>query len=86
MDICRNDPLQNIYVINPDGTKSPIKQEKVADFKKTLGIHDSPKLAVMLTICPTLKAKHVYGYIECKMDISQAILLGQHTNTNFGLT
>ena len=38
-------------------------------------------LAVILTICPTLKAK------QCRMDISQAILLGhgQHTNTNFGL-
>ncbi len=31
-----------IFVTNPDGTKSPIKQEKVADSKKTLGIYDSP--------------------------------------------
>jgi hypothetical protein len=44
-------------------------------------------LAAMLTICPTLKTKHAYGYIdiECRMDISKAISLGQHTNTNFGL-
>ena len=31
-----------MYVTNPEGTKSPIKQEKVTDSKKTLGIHDSP--------------------------------------------
>ena len=31
-----------LFVTNPDGTKSPIKQEKVTDSKKTLGIHDSP--------------------------------------------
>jgi hypothetical protein len=31
-----------MFVTNPDGTKSPIKQEKVTDSKKTLGIHDSP--------------------------------------------
>jgi hypothetical protein len=42
-------------------------------------------LVVMLTIFPRLKTEHAYGYIECRMDISQAILLGQHTNTNFGL-
>jgi hypothetical protein len=29
-------------ITNPDGTKSPIKQEEVTVFKKTLGIHDSP--------------------------------------------
>jgi hypothetical protein len=34
--------LQEMFVTNPDGTKSPIKQEKVTDPKKTLGIHDSP--------------------------------------------
>ncbi len=33
---------QEMFVTNPDGTKSPIKQEKVTDSKKTLGIHDSP--------------------------------------------
>ena len=31
-----------MFVTNQDGTKSPIKQEKVTDSKKTLGIHDSP--------------------------------------------
>jgi hypothetical protein len=31
-----------MFVTDPDVTKSPIKQEKVADSKKTLGIHDSP--------------------------------------------
>ncbi len=31
-----------MFVTNPDGTKSPIKQETVTDSKKTLGIHDSP--------------------------------------------
>jgi hypothetical protein len=34
--------LQEMFVTNPDGTKSPIKQEKVTDSKKMLGIHDSP--------------------------------------------
>jgi len=33
---------REMFVNNPDGTKSPIKQEKVTDSKKTLGIHDSP--------------------------------------------
>ncbi len=28
--------------MNPDGTKSPIKQEKVTESKQTLGIYDSP--------------------------------------------
>jgi hypothetical protein len=31
-----------ILITNPDGTTSPIKQEKVTESKKTLGIHDSP--------------------------------------------
>jgi hypothetical protein len=31
-----------MFITNPDGTKSPIKQETVTDSKKTLGIHDSP--------------------------------------------
>jgi hypothetical protein len=31
-----------MFVTNPDGTKSPIKQEKVTNSKKTPGIHDSP--------------------------------------------
>jgi hypothetical protein len=30
-----------LRITNPDGTKSPIKQEKVTEFKKTLGIYDS---------------------------------------------
>jgi hypothetical protein len=34
--------LQEMFVTNPDGTKSPIKQEKVTDSKKMLGIHHSP--------------------------------------------
>ncbi len=33
---------QEILIMNPDDTKSPIKQEKVTESKKTLGIHDSP--------------------------------------------
>jgi hypothetical protein len=33
---------REMFVKNPDGTKSPIKQEKVTDSKKMLGIHDSP--------------------------------------------
>jgi hypothetical protein len=33
---------QEMLITNPDGTKNPIKQEKVMEFKKTLGIHDSP--------------------------------------------
>ena len=32
---------QEMVIINPDGTKSPIKQEEVTESKKTLGIHDS---------------------------------------------
>ena len=31
-----------MLITNPDGTISPIKQEKVTESKKTLGIHDSP--------------------------------------------
>jgi hypothetical protein len=31
-----------MFLTNPDGTKSPIKQETVTDSKKTLRIHDSP--------------------------------------------
>jgi hypothetical protein len=31
-----------MFVTNPDGTKSPIKQETITDSKKMLGIHDSP--------------------------------------------
>jgi hypothetical protein len=31
-----------MFVTNPDGTKSPIKQETVTNSKKTLEIHDSP--------------------------------------------
>jgi hypothetical protein len=31
-----------MLITNPDGTTSPIKQEKVTESKKTLGIHDSP--------------------------------------------
>jgi hypothetical protein len=31
-----------LRIMNPDGTKSPIKQEKVTESKKTLGIYDSP--------------------------------------------
>ncbi len=30
-----------LRITNPDGTKSPIKQEKVTESKKTLGIYDS---------------------------------------------
>jgi hypothetical protein len=30
-----------LRIMNPDGTKSPIKQEKVTESKKTLGIYDS---------------------------------------------
>jgi hypothetical protein len=33
---------QEMFVNNPDGTKSPIKQEKVTNSRKMLGIHDSP--------------------------------------------
>jgi hypothetical protein len=33
---------QEMVITNPDGTKSPIEQEKVTESKKTLGIHDSP--------------------------------------------
>jgi hypothetical protein len=33
---------RELFVTNPDGTKSQIKQEGVTVSKKTLGIHDSP--------------------------------------------
>ena len=33
---------QELFVTNPDGTKSQINQEGVTASKKTLGIHDSP--------------------------------------------
>jgi hypothetical protein len=33
---------REMVITNPDGTKSPIKQEKVTESKKTLGIQDSP--------------------------------------------
>jgi hypothetical protein len=31
-----------MLITNPDGSKSPIKQEMVTASKKTLGIHDAP--------------------------------------------
>jgi hypothetical protein len=31
-----------MMITNPNGTKSPIKQEEMTESKKTLGIHDSP--------------------------------------------
>jgi hypothetical protein len=31
-----------LRITNPDGTKSPIRQEKITESKKTLGIYDSP--------------------------------------------
>ncbi len=33
---------KELEITNPDGTTSPIKQEKVTESKKTLGIYDSP--------------------------------------------
>jgi hypothetical protein len=33
---------REMLITNPDGTTGLIKQEKVTEFKKTLGIHDSP--------------------------------------------
>ena len=33
---------QELFVTNPDGTKSKITQEEVTVSKKTLGIHDAP--------------------------------------------
>jgi hypothetical protein len=33
---------QEMLITNPHGTKSPIKQEKVRESKKTLGIHNLP--------------------------------------------
>jgi hypothetical protein len=33
---------KDLKITNPDGTKSPIKQEKVMESKMTLGIYDSP--------------------------------------------
>ena len=37
------DPVaREMFVTNPDGSKSPISQEHVTTSKKTLGIHDSP--------------------------------------------
>ncbi len=33
---------QELFVTNPDGTKSQINQEGVTASKKTLGIYDSP--------------------------------------------
>jgi hypothetical protein len=33
---------KELEITNPDGTMSPIKQEKVTESKKTLGIYDSP--------------------------------------------
>ncbi len=34
--------LRNLFITNPDGTRSPIDQEEVTVSKKTLGIQDSP--------------------------------------------
>jgi hypothetical protein len=33
---------RELYITNPDGTKSLIKQEEATVSKKTLGIHDLP--------------------------------------------
>jgi hypothetical protein len=34
--------LRELFVTNPDGTKSQINQEEVTVYKKTLGIHNAP--------------------------------------------
>ncbi len=34
--------LKELLITNPDDTKSPIKQEEITEFKKSLGIYDSP--------------------------------------------
>jgi hypothetical protein len=34
--------LKELLITNPDGTKSPIKQEEVTESKKTLGVYNSP--------------------------------------------
>jgi hypothetical protein len=33
---------RELLITNPDGSKSPIKQEVVTESKKTLGVYDSP--------------------------------------------
>ncbi len=47
--VCKEGERKNVELVpremlitNPDNTTSPIKQEKVTESKKTLGIHDSP--------------------------------------------
>ncbi len=42
MDIHRLVAQETPDITNPDGTKSPIKQEEVTESKKILGIYDSP--------------------------------------------
>jgi hypothetical protein len=41
MVLCR-DGARDLFITNPDGTRSLIDQEEVTVSKKTLGIHDSP--------------------------------------------
>jgi hypothetical protein len=38
---CADAMTKDLKITNPSRTKSPIKQEKVTESKKTLGIHDS---------------------------------------------
>jgi hypothetical protein len=75
---------REMYVTNPDGTKSPIKQEKVTDSEKTLGIHDSPAggNAAHLSY---IKGKARMWIHRMQNGHLPGHLLGQHTNTNFGL-
>ncbi len=72
-----------MFVTNPDGSKSPIKRETVADSKKTLGIYDSPA-GGNADHLSYIKNKAGVWVQKMQNGISPAISLGQHTSTNCG--
>jgi hypothetical protein len=73
-----------LYVNNPDGSKSSIKQEKIQTPKKTLGIYDSPAGATR-AIWNTSTASSRSGSTECTTATFHPTWHGLLINSNYGL-
>jgi hypothetical protein len=86
---------QEMLITNPYGTTSPIKQEKVTESKKTLGIHDSPSggNATHLLFIKAKVSTWVYrmtdghlpshmAWIACKHQLWPGVRYGLGTMTN----
>jgi hypothetical protein len=73
----------NLFVDNPDGTKSGIKQEEVSTSKKTLGIYDAPSGGNQGHL-EYIHGKLTMWIARMQMVISQLIWLGLRTSSNYG--